>query len=195
MSNETRQVRLAEKAGQPTNRNFLTPSGFSFQVQRAPKVTYYGNLVTLPGVTLPTVVQNTYLKANPLPGDQLEFEDLRLRFLVDTNLENYMEIQNWLRGLGFPESLEEIYDFQEQNSSYNRGQPEKSQLNLYSDGTLTVLNQLNNPKFKVYFKDLFPTSLTTLTFDATLQSEEFFTAEVSFKYTIYDIREIDCSQC
>jgi len=195
MSNETRQVRLAEKAGQPTNRNFLTPSGFSFQVQRAPKVTYYGNLVTLPGVTLPTVVQNTYLKANPLPGDQLEFEDLRLRFLVDANLENYMEIQNWLRGLGFPESLEEIYDFQEQDSPYNRGQPEKSQLNLYSDGTLTILNQLNNPKFKVYFKDLFPTSLTTLTFDATLQSEEFFTAEVSFKYTIYDIREIDCSQC
>ena len=195
MSNETRQVRLAEKAGQPTNRNFLTPSGFSFQVQRAPKVTYYGNLVTLPGVTLPTVVQNTYLKANPLPGDQLEFEDLRLRFLVDANLENYMEIQNWLRGLGFPESLEEIYDFQEQDSPYNRGQPEKSQLNLYSDGTLTVLNQLNNPKFKVYFKDLFPTSLTTLTFDATLQSEEFFTAEVSFKYTIYDIREIDCRQC
>ena len=195
MSNETRQVRLAEKAGQPTNRNFLTPSGFSFQVQRAPKVTYYGNLVTLPGVTLPTVVQNTYLKANPLPGDQLEFEDLRLRFLVDSNLENYMEIQNWLRGLGFPESLQEIYDFQEQDSPYNKGQPERSQLNLYSDGTLTTLDQLNNPKFKVYFKDLFPTSLTTLTFDATLQSEEFFTAEVSFKYTIYDIREIDCSQC
>ena len=195
MSNETRQVRLAEKAGQPTNRNFLTPSGFSFQVQRAPKVTYYGNLVTLPGVTLPTVVQNTYLKANPLPGDQLEFEDLRLRFLVDSNLENYMEIQNWLRGLGFPESLQEIYDFQEQDSPYNKGQPERSQLNLYSDGTLTILDQLNNPKFKVYFKDLFPTSLTTLTFDATLQSEEFFTAEVSFKYTIYDIREIDCSQC
>ena len=195
MSNETRQDRLAEKAGQTTNRNFLTPTGFTFQVQRSPKVTYYGNLVTLPGVTLPTVVQNTYLKSNPLPGDQLEFEHLRLRFLVDSNLENYMEIQNWLRGLGFPESLQEIYDFQEQDSPYNRGQPEKSQLNLYSDGTLTVLNQLNNPKFKVYFKDLFPTSLTTLTFDATLQSEEFFTAEVSFKYTIYDIREIDCSQC
>lgn len=185
----------ADPGSQPTNRNFLTPSGFSFQVQRAPKVTYYGNLVTLPGVTLPTVVQNTYLKSNPLPGDQLEFEDLRLRFLVDANLENYMEIQNWLRGLGFPESLQEIYDFQEQDSPYKRGQPEKSQLNLYSDGTLTILDQLNNPKFKVYFKDLFPTNLTTLTFDATLQSEEFFTAEVSFKYTIYDIREIDCSQC
>ena len=188
-------VRIAEAKGQPTNRNFLTPSGFSFQVQRAPKVTYYGNLVTLPGLNLPYVVQNTYLKEVPYPGDQLVFEDLRLRFLVDSNLENYMEIQNWLRGLGFPESLKEIYEFQEQDSPYNNGQPERSQLNLYSDGTLTILDQLNNPKFKVYFKDLFPINLTTLTFDATLRSEEFFTAEVSFKYTIYEIRDIDCSQC
>ena len=191
----------ADPGSQPTNRNFLTPSGFSFQVQRAPKVTYYGNLVTLPGVTLPTVVQNTYLKSNPLPGDQLEFDDLRLRFLVDANLENYMEIQNWLRGLGFPESLQEIYDLQAEKDPYKPtvgekyGQPFASQLNLYSDGTLTILDQLSNPKFKVYFRDLFPINLTTLTFDATLQSEEFFTAEVSFKYTIYDIREINCERC
>ena len=106
-----------------------------------------------------------------------------------------MEMQNWLRGLGFPESLQEIYDLQGEKSPYNNGQPDRSQLNLYSDGTLTILDQLNNPKFKVLFKDLFPTSLTTLTFDATLQSQEFFTAEVAFKYSIYEIREIDCSQC
>lgn len=188
-------VRIAEAKGQPTNRNFLTPSGFSFQVNRAPKITFYGNQVTLPGLTLPVVFQNTYLKEVPYPGDVLEFEDLRFRFLVDTNLENYMEIQNWLRGLGFPESLQEIYDFQQQEEPYKGGQPERSQLNLYSDGTLTILDQLSNPKFKVYFKDLFPISLTTLTFDATLSSEEFLTAEVAFKYTVYEIRDIDCSQC
>jgi hypothetical protein len=43
-----------------------------------------------------------------LPGDKILFEDFSLRFLVDENLENYMEIHNWIRGLGFPESLEEI---------------------------------------------------------------------------------------
>ena len=49
--------------------------------------------------------QPTYLKDLPIPGDKMEFEDLNVRFLVDENLENYMEIQNWMRGLGFPESL------------------------------------------------------------------------------------------
>ena len=61
-------------------------------------------------------VQPTYLKDIPIPGDKMEFEDLSVRFLVDENLENYMEIQNWMRGLGFPESLQEIYDLQDQKN-------------------------------------------------------------------------------
>ena len=99
-----------------------------------------------------------------------------------------MEIQNWMRGLGFPESLKEIYDFQKGNPDIS--QPNKSQLNLYSDGTLTILNSNNIPKFKLIFENLFPISLTTLEFDATQTDLEYFTAEVTFKYTIYNIRDI-----
>ena len=40
---------------------------------------------------------------------------------------------------------------------------------------------------KVKFKDLFPYSLSALDFDATSEDYQYFTAEVSFKYTIYDI--------
>ena len=56
------------------------------------------------------------MKDLPIPGDKMEFEDLNVRFLVDENLENYMEIQNWMRGLGFPESFQEIYDLQDQKN-------------------------------------------------------------------------------
>ena len=70
-----------------------------------------------------------------LPGDKLTFNDFSLRFLVDEDLENYNEIQKWMRGMGFPESLEEIYKFQK--SDPNAPQDNK-RLNLYSDGTLNV---------------------------------------------------------
>ena len=99
-----------------------------------------------------------------------------------------MEIQNWMRGLGYPESLKEVYDFQKEKSDIS--QPIKSQLNLYSDGTLTILDSNNIPKFKLIFENLFPTNLTTLEFDATQTDLEYFTAEVTFKYTIYNIRDI-----
>ena len=62
------------------------------------------------------------------------------KILVDENLLNYMEIQNWMRGLEFPESLKEIYDFQKGNPDLS--QPPKSQLYLYSDGTINNIGIL-----------------------------------------------------
>ena len=175
--------------GQIENRNFLAPTGFKFQLNRTPKVTYIGNALNIPAIDLGVAEQPTYLRDIPLPGEKLDFSDFSLRFLVDEGLENYMEIQNWMRGLGFPESLKEIYDFQK--GSPDISQPNKSQLNLYSDGTLTILNSNNIPKFKLIFENLFPINLTTLEFDATQTDLEYFTAEVTFKYTIYNIRDIN----
>ncbi len=91
--------------GQIENRNFLAPTGFQFQLNRAPKVAYFGNSVNIPSMTLGVANVPTYLKDIPLPGDKMDFEDFTLRFLVDEDLENYQEIQHWMRGLGFPESL------------------------------------------------------------------------------------------
>ena len=171
------------------NRNFLSPVGFKFTLSKNRKVTFFSYSSRIPELTLGTTIQTSYLKDIDIPGDKLQFGDFSLSFLVDENLENYMEIQKWMRGLGFPESLKEIYDFQKERSDIS--QPNKSQLNLYSDGTLTVLNSSNIPKFKLIFENLFPISLTTLEFDATQTDLEYFTAEVTFKYTIYNIRDIN----
>ena len=169
------------------NRNFLQPQGFRFQVARAPKVTFFGNSVNIPGIQLRTTIQTTPgLKDIELPGEIIDFEDLTLRFLVDEDLQNYQEIQNWIRGLGFPESLEEIYDLQDETIGTARD-GNTGTMNLYSDGTLTILDAIQNENFKVKFQDLFPYSLSTINFDATLPDTEYFTAEVSFKYLNYTI--------
>ena len=169
------------------NRNFLQPQGFRFQVARAPKVTFFGNSVNIPGITLRTTTQTTPgLKDIDLPGEIIDFEDLTLRFLVDEDLQNYQEIQNWIRGLGFPESLQEIYDLQDQKVGSARDGNTKT-MNIYSDGTLTILDAMQHVNFKVKFQDLFPYSLSTIQFDATLSDTEYFTAEVSFKYLNYSI--------
>lgn len=167
------------------NRNFLSPVGFKFTLNRAPKVAFFGNSTNIPGMTLGIAVQPTYLKDIDIPGDKVTFNDLTLRFLVDENLENYMEIQNWIRGIGYPESLNQIYDWQKNNPVMDL--QNKSQMNLYSDATLTVLTSSNNSNFKVKFSDLFPYSITDLQFDATDNDIDYLTAEVTFKYTIYNI--------
>ncbi len=100
-----------------------------------------------------------------------------------------MQIQNWMRGLGFPESLQEIYSEYAEAKQLYKNQLDGEEL-LYSDATLEVLNSTLNPQFLVKFKGMFPISLTTLDFDATPTDVDYFTAEVTFKYTVYTITDL-----
>jgi len=184
----TTKRRKTPLSSQITDRNFLTPTGFLFQVQRAPKISYFGNRINVPSLNLGVAQQTNYLTDIPRPGEKIDFGDLSLRFLIDENLENYLEVQNWIRGIGFPESLTQIYDFQKTGNIDG----DNDMLNLYSDGTLTILSQLNKPMFYVKFEDLFPYQLSDIQFDATVADVEYLTAEVSFKYTIYNIEPATC---
>lgn len=172
------------------NRNYLSPTGFNFTLSRCPKVAFFSNSAQIPGIDLGVAVQPSYLNDIPRPGDKLQFSDFTLRFLVDEDLKNYMQIQNWMRGLGFPESLAEIYsEYSESGKLYSK-QFANSEEVLYSDATLEVLNSTMNPQFHVKFKGMFPVSLTTLDFDATPTDIDYFTAECTFKYTVYTITDL-----
>ena len=175
--------------GQIENRNFLSPTGFKFTLTRTPKVAFFCNQANIPDITLGVAIQPSYTTMLPTPGDMIEFGDLNLRFLVDENLENYMEIQNWMRGLGFPERISQFRELEE--SGLVRGSYTKDRQNIYSDGTLQVLTSSQIPNFQIRFQDLFPYSISTMNFDATDTDIQYFTADVSFKYTIYNIIDLE----
>ena len=166
---------------QISNRNFLAPVGFKFTLSKFPKVTFFSNTARIPDITLGTAIQSTYLKDIDIPGEKLTFGDLNVRFLVDENLENYMKIHNWLTGLGFPESGQEFIDKITDRDGL------RDMKEQFSDGSLHILNSNFNDIAVVKFKDLFPIFLTSLEFDATESDINYFTADVTFKYTIYDI--------
>ena len=181
----------AERPGTPIdNRNFLSPVGFKFGLKRSPGVAFFCNQANIPSLDLGIAVQPSYLKDIDVPGDKIQFGDLNLRFLVDEDLVNYMELQNWIRGLGFPDSLKE-FDELEKESILGMQKFGQEGDNIYSDGTLQILSSNLVPKFQVVFNDMFPYSLSTVSFDATDTDIEYFTAEVSFKYTIYNLTDLE----
>ena len=178
-----------DRPGTPIdNRNFLAPTGFKFSLKRSPGVAFFCNQANIPSLDLGIATQPSYLKDIDVPGDKIQFGDLTLRFLVDEDLVNYMEIQKWIRGLGYPETLQEFDELEKEAvlpSNYGRVGD-----NIYSDGTLQILSSNLVAKFNVNFKDMFPYSLSTITFDATDTDIEYFTADVSFKYTIYNLTDL-----
>lgn len=167
-------------ANQISNRNFLSVTGFKFTLARYPKVDFFSNSARIPQITLDVARQSTYLKDLDVPGEKLNYGDLTIKFIVDENMENYITIYDWLVGLGFPEITTQFKDL----TTVENKRDMKAQ---FSDGTLRVLNSNFKEVAKVKFLDLFPVSLSSLDFDASASDVQYFTAEASFKYTVYQL--------
>ena len=163
------------------NRNFLSGVAFKFNLAKFPKVDFFSNSAIIPVLNLELAQQASYLKNIAVPGERLTYGDFTLRFLVDENMENYKSVYDWLTGLGFPETTKEFADIIKDSD----GQTDPKE--AFCDGTLRILNSNYREVAKVQFNDLFPTSLTSLDFDATNTDVQFFTAEATFKYTLYKL--------
>ena len=99
---------MAQRTSQIENRNFLAPVGFKFNLQRSPGTAFFCNQANIPDISLGVAIQPNPLRDIPTPGDKMDFGDLNLRFLGDEDLTNFMEIQNWMRGLGYPEDTQQF---------------------------------------------------------------------------------------
>jgi len=166
------------------NRNFLSPAGFKFTLVRAPKVDFFSQSVSVPSINLGVSIQATYLKDIPVPGDKMSYGDLEVEFFVDENLENYLQIENWMRQLGFPQSLAESIPLSPSTD-------EEDLINTaVSDGSIIVYNSSFNAVAKINFKDLFPVSLTSVPFTADATDINYIMATASFKYTIFNVESL-----
>ena len=96
-----------------------------------------------------------------------------------------MAVHNWLKGIGFPESPSQ---FKDQITDENGLRDEKL---VFSDGSLHILNSNFQDVAIVKFQDLFPVGLTSLEFDATETDINYFTAEATMRYTVYNIFDKD----
>ena len=173
-------------SNQIKNRNFLAPVGFKFSLSKYPKVSFFSNTARIPDISLGTAIESTYLKDIDFPGEKLTYGELNVRFLVDEDLKNYMAVHNWLTGLGFPDSPQEFIDITTIKQGSNRA-GERDLAEQYSDGSLHILNSNYRTTARVKFSDLFPVALTSLDFDATNTDVQYFTAQATFKYTIYNL--------
>ena len=176
---------------QIANRNYMSPLGFKLIITKTPKVDFLCQSANIPQISMGTAIQPSYLKDIPVPGDKVLYDDLTVRFLVDEKMENYLAIYKWITGLGFPESLGQFAqlkkdDIRTDSRIVDRGDPRYFE---FSDATLQVLNSNYKPSVLINFIDAFPVSLSTLEFDVSTRDYSFFTAEVTFKYTIFNITD------
>ena len=108
-------------------------------------------------------------------------------------IENYWE---WLVGIGSPVNHSQwstvltkgdsaIRQFGTDDAD-PRTKSTYEESNLYSDATLIVYNSKNIPKVNVQFKNMFPTSLSSLEYTQEASDVEYFKASATFRYLYYE---------
>ena len=186
---------------QPTKLDYASPTQFKFGIHQLPKVEFFTTTATVPAIALSDVVIPTPFKSIPMQGDQLTFDNLTINFIVDEFLENYLSLHEWMTAIGFPKNRDQFSTFRSTTSNTptdTRGSSKDigdvgvstAIRGMFSDATLVVLSNKNNPIVQVKYADVFPTSLSSLDFNQNATDVEYLQATATFKYKLYEIETI-----
>ena len=187
---------------QPAKLDYASPISFRFKCTKLPEVEFTCQTANIPGISLGSATQPTPLVDVAIPGDKLSYQSLDISFLVDENLNNYKEIHDWLVGLGFPQNYTQFQDLAAGSadrfpgttaSTAATGTSIKQPLaegGIYSDATLTVLNSKNIAKTEIRFKNVYPTTLGSLSYDIKASDVDYLQVSASFYYLNYDIIQL-----
>ena len=187
---------------QPTQLDYVSPTQFKFNIHQLPKVEFFCTAANVPAINLGEAIFPTPYKQIPVMGDTLTYDNLSISFIVDENLENYIELHEWLTAIGFPKDREQFTTFRSstadlqvitQGVSDDRGlttgssQLSTSARGMFGDAILTILTNKNNPVVEVRFQDLFPVALGALDFTQVATDVEYISVTADFSYKIYEI--------
>ena len=167
-----------------SNRNYLAPVGFKFDITTLPSVNFYCQAANIPRISAGYPTVPTPFHDYPVTSDKMEFDELTIRFLVDEDMKNFSAVQNWIRGMTKPESFSQVNNYLDSGPYREPGQ---RYLNELSEGVLTILTSNFNPNISIKYEVIFPISLSGLNFDVDTNDIQYLTAEATFKYTIYNI--------
>ena len=197
---------------QPTVLDYSSPTQFRFMIHQLPKVEFFTTAANIPSITLGELVIPTPYKSIPILGDNLTFDNLTISFIVDEELQNYRTIHDWMVGIGFPKSRQQFIDFRSGGGNLGSNTPQagaggdKSSGRMpdvgdigpaiadkafFSDATLTILSNKNNPVMEVRFQDVLPVALSGLDYSQNVTDVEYQTATIDFRYKLYEMVPIE----
>jgi hypothetical protein len=153
-----------------TDITYASPIGFRLLIdsQRYPNAQFSIQTASIPEITVDAAAYATPQRTVEIAGDKVSYSPFSCTFIVDEQLENYYEIHEWLIGLVI--------------------EPEARNIRKTRDMTLMVLNSHNNVSREIQFVDAYPTSLSTLDFDAKNTNVEYLVGDVTFNYSYFKVR-------
>ena len=175
-----------ELTASKTQFNFLKNSQFQLVIPRLPNVAFYTVQTGIPALSVGYATAPTPFKQLAFTGETPEFEDFVCTFIIDSKLNNYYEVYDWIRGYSRIGHYENLKDYVVANGGNPNAIKEKD---LICDINHLILGDKGCEIASVEYKDAFPISLSGLQTVTQVNDVEYLTATVTFKYSYYEIKK------
>jgi hypothetical protein len=171
--------------------NWLRPNAFRFSILDIPNVSFTVQSVNLPSINSQEAVQPTPFLDLPRIGDKLTHSDLTIKFIVNENMDNYLEIYDWMTAIGFPNNYSEFSTILSSRIKSRTFAEQGEESLAYSDLELTILDSDNNPNIHITYKDSFPVNLSDIFLDVSSNNTEYVTCTATFKFSYFNIKRLN----
>lgn len=158
--------------------NYLNPTSFLVSVERLPNVEFFTQRAILPSVSMSAVTTPNPLKNLYNVPDHLEYAELDLSFILDENMNNYIEVLRWMEGISTPETL----------SQFDR--LKKTKDGIVSDIVVILTNSHKNPHIEFRFKDAFPLTISPISLDITPGDIVNPEVTVTFRHNGFEVTQL-----
>ena len=157
-----------------TNESYLQPISFQFQCPRTPTLNYFAQSVSIPSIDCAAALQPTALVSSPLPGQDFTYNPLTVSFIVDENMNNWLEVYNWMISTKATDRFDRV----------------SAPADQFSDASILIMNNKMKAIRRIEFYRIFPTNLTEIPFDSASTDPSPILATATFAYTFYEVSEI-----
>lgn len=154
--------------------NYLSPLEFQIHIKRLPNVEFFAQSVTLAGLSsTPQETENPYNRLM-WKGEKTVYSSLDISFIIDENMENWLEIHDWIVGTTSPQDASQFRNLRKKET-------------IYSDITVSVLSNKKNQNIDFTYFDAFPYALSPVTMDTRGTDPFPVVATASFAYSYYTV--------
>lgn len=161
----------------------MNDKGGRMVLHRAPNLMYFVQRIGIPSIRIGTVSQWSPMDQLPWPGDTLYREDFVVRFKVDEDMTNYLEVSDWMVRSVAPNSPE-------QYRSLVNGKKGQRASDLFSDVTVTVPTSGHAANVEIRLEDAFPVSLSGMDYVTTGDDVGYLDATVSFRFRHFTVHRM-----
>lgn len=154
--------------------NQLNSNRFTFSFGKIPEASFCATDVNLPKISVEPALAGWSGVESHVPGETIKHSPLVVKFSVDEDLINYLELYNWFSELYYEK----------------RDTPKDLLKNLVSDATLIILTNGSNPNIRVKFQGVFPIEISEINFTTQSSPQPIF-CSVTFMYTKFEIEKVN----